>query len=92
MRAFIVLSGTAIAVRREWTPSATEALRLVLDHMKLRRPGVRIEDERGNPGYVFSIEAIGQIREPDKSTGGPNAGRPDRTSRQVPRKAAARLA
>ena len=45
---FIVLSGTAIAVRREWVLSATEAVRLVLDHMKLRRPDVRIEDERGN--------------------------------------------
>jgi hypothetical protein len=31
----------------ERTPSATEALRLVREHMKLRRQGVRIEDERG---------------------------------------------
>jgi hypothetical protein len=30
-----------------------EALRLVLDHVKLRRPGVRIEDARRNPVTFF---------------------------------------
>jgi hypothetical protein len=53
-RAFVALSGTA-AVRRELTPSATEALRLVREYMKLRRPGVRIEDETGNPVTVLQL-------------------------------------
>jgi hypothetical protein len=55
MRAFVVLSGTAIAVRRERTPSATEAVRLVREYMKLRRPNVRIEDETGNPATFFQL-------------------------------------
>jgi hypothetical protein len=53
-RAFVVLSGTAV-VRREWTPSATEALRLVREHMKLHRPGVKIEDETGNRITVLQL-------------------------------------
>jgi hypothetical protein len=57
-KSFTVISGTSIAVRREWTPSATEALRLVRDHMKLRQPGVRIEDERGNPVTFFELKAL----------------------------------
>jgi hypothetical protein len=50
---FIVLSGTAIGERRKWAPSATDALRLVLEHTKLRRPGVRIEDRRSGEGQAF---------------------------------------
>jgi hypothetical protein len=52
----IVLSGTGIRNFREWAPPATEALRLVRDHMKLRRPGVRVEDERGNPVSFFQLK------------------------------------
>jgi hypothetical protein len=37
------------ACNRKLAPSATMALRLVRDHMKLRGPAVRVEDERGNP-------------------------------------------
>jgi hypothetical protein len=68
-RAFIVLSGAA-TVRREWTPSATEALRLVREHMKLRRPGVRIEDETGNPVTVLQLVdlAKSERRERDRRT------------------------
>jgi hypothetical protein len=48
-RGFIVLTGTSIKEMREWAPSATEALRLIREHVRLRRPGVRVEDERGIP-------------------------------------------
>jgi hypothetical protein len=57
-RSFIVSSGTSIAVRRERAPSATEALRLVLDHMRLRRPGVKIEDDRGKPVTFYELKAL----------------------------------
>ena len=50
-KGFIALLGTA---RREWAPSATEAFRMVLEHMRFRRPGVRIEDQRGNPVSLFN--------------------------------------
>ena len=40
--------------------SATDALRLVRDHMKLRRLGVRIEDWRGNPVTVFQLKALAE--------------------------------
>jgi hypothetical protein len=60
MRSFIVVSGTGVGVRREWAVSATEALRLVLEHMRLRRPGVRIEDRRGNPVTFFQLKALAE--------------------------------
>lgn len=55
-KSFVVLSGTGIRDTREWVPSATEALRLVRTYMKLRRPNVRIEDERGNPASFFQLK------------------------------------
>jgi hypothetical protein len=55
-RGFIVLSGTSLKTFQEWAPSATEALRLVRACVKLRRPGVRIEDERGNPVSFFQLK------------------------------------
>jgi hypothetical protein len=51
--ALIVLTGTGLRDTRDWAPSATEALCLVREHMKLRRPAVRIEDECGNPVSFF---------------------------------------
>jgi hypothetical protein len=55
-KGFLVLSGTNIKMFREWAPSATEALRLVRAHMKQRRAGVRIEDERGNAVSFFQLK------------------------------------
>ena len=53
----------------ERTPSATEALRLVREHMKLRRPGVRIEDRHGNPVTFFQLKGLSEAesREKDRS-------------------------
>lgn len=53
---FIVLTGTGIKDAREWAPSASAALRLIREHVKLRRPGVRVEDERGNPVSFFQLK------------------------------------
>jgi hypothetical protein len=60
-KAFVVLSGTGIRDMCEWVPSATEALRLVRTHMKLRRPNVRIEDERGNPVSFFQLKDAAEL-------------------------------
>jgi hypothetical protein len=57
----IVLTGTGIRDTREWAPSATEALRLVREHMKLRRPAVRVEDERGNPVSFFQLKEMANL-------------------------------
>jgi hypothetical protein len=67
---FVVSSGTAVAGRRERAPSATEAVRLVRDHMKLRRPNVRIEDERGNPVSIIQLIDLAKSggRERDRRT------------------------
>jgi hypothetical protein len=67
---FVVLSETAVAVRRERASSATEAVRLVRDHMKVRRPNVRIEDEGGNPVTVLQLIDLAKLetREKDSRT------------------------
>jgi hypothetical protein len=59
-RSFIVVSGTNIGVRREWALSATDALQLVLDHMRMRRRGVRNEDRRGNPVTFFQLKSLAE--------------------------------
>jgi hypothetical protein len=60
-KSFIVLSGTGIKDAREWAPSATKALQLVRTYIKLRRPGVRIEDERGNPVSLFQLKEMAML-------------------------------
>ena len=65
-KTFVVLSGTGIRNTCEWVPTATEALRLVRDHMNLRRPGVRIEDERGNPVTFFQLKALAESESREK--------------------------
>jgi len=52
----VVLSETGIADNCEWANSATEAIELVRHLMKLRRPAVRIEVERGNPVSFFHLK------------------------------------
>jgi hypothetical protein len=66
LRSFVVVSGTNIGVRREWAVSATEALQLVLDHRRLRRQGVRIEDRRGNPVAFFQLKALAEAEGREK--------------------------
>ena len=57
-KGFIVITGAGTKDTREWAPSATEALRFIREYMKLRRPGVRVEDERGNPVNFFQLKEI----------------------------------
>jgi hypothetical protein len=51
-----VLSGSGIKDTREWTPSANEALRMIRELMQLRRPGARVEDQRGSPESLFELK------------------------------------
>jgi hypothetical protein len=70
-RAFIIVTGTGVRKdTRELTSSATEALRLVLAYMKLRRPGVRIESLDGNPVSFFELKKTAEAE-----TGKENASR-----------------
>jgi hypothetical protein len=62
-KSFLVLSGTGIRNIREWAPSAAEALRVVRDLMKLRRPGVIVEDERGNPVSFFQLKEMAETED-----------------------------
>jgi hypothetical protein len=76
---FIVLTGTGIKDTREWAPSATTALQLVRNHMKLRRPCVRIEDERGKAISFFELKNMAQ-RESHKKNALRNQGEPRRAT------------
>ena len=61
---FIIVSGTGIAARREGPFIALDALERVRELMTLRRPGVRIKDERGKDVSFFKLkEAALQNRE-----------------------------
>ena len=69
-KGFIVFSGTGIKDTREWAPSATTALQLVRTLMKHRRPGVRIEDERGSAVSFFQLKEMAAQEAGKKATGG----------------------
>jgi hypothetical protein len=62
-KGLVVLSGIT---RRDWAPSAAEALRMVLEHMKFRRSGVRIEDARGNPVTFFQLKEMADSESREK--------------------------
>jgi hypothetical protein len=71
-KSFVIITGTGVRNFRERASSATEALRLLLDHMKLRRPGVRVEDAEGNPVSFFQLKEMAKLEEDRKA-------HPDRT-------------
>jgi hypothetical protein len=56
VKALYVRSGTGIKDTREWAPSANETLRTARTLMKLRRPGVRIQGQHGNPVSFFELK------------------------------------
>ena len=66
----VVLSGTRIRTFLECVPSATEALHLVRDHIRLRRPGVRVEDERGNPVSFFQLKEMAELEAMNEKASG----------------------
>ena len=53
---FAIFSGTGIAYFRETANSATEALERVRHLMKLRRTGVRVENELGHDVSFFQLK------------------------------------
>jgi hypothetical protein len=53
---YIIFSGTGIRNRYESAKSASEAMTRVLQLMKLRRPGVRIEDGFGGEVSFFQLK------------------------------------
>jgi hypothetical protein len=63
-----IVDRTGIKDHRELVFSATGALRLVLHHMKLRRP---VEDERGNPVSFFELKEMAALEGVEKKPGGP---------------------
>jgi len=68
VKGFVVLSGTGIRDTREWVPTATAAFQLVRTHMKLRRPGVRIEDDHhGNPVSFFNLKEMAERKNGTKA-------------------------
>ena len=58
LRRFVILSGSSITPRSETARSAKEAMELVLQLMKLRRPGVRIETAEGEPLSFFQLKEL----------------------------------
>jgi hypothetical protein len=52
---FVIFSGTGIGERRKGPLIARDTLERVRALMRLRRPGVRIEDERGGPISSFQL-------------------------------------
>ena len=66
-KSFVVVTGTGVKDFREWVPSAAEALRQVRACVELRRPGVRIEDERGNPVSLFELKEMAEPTRPPKA-------------------------
>ena len=53
---FLIISGTGISDIAETANSATEALERVRNLMKLRRPGVRIENELSHDVSFFQLK------------------------------------
>ena len=72
-RWFVVLSGTGIGEKREGPSPAREALERVRDLMRLRRPAVRIRDERGNPVSFFELKDVAGAESPKENAGEPIA-------------------
>jgi hypothetical protein len=66
MTAFIFLFRTNIQEFREWALSATAAPQLVSAQVQLRRPGVLIEDDQGEPRIVLPAEKLGRGRESEE--------------------------
>jgi hypothetical protein len=71
IKGLLVLTGTGVKDTREWVPSATTALQLIRSYMKLRRPSVRIEDERGNLISFFQLKDMAERENGRKMPYGP---------------------
>jgi hypothetical protein len=75
IKGLFVLTGAGVKDTREWVPSATTALQLVRSYMKLRRPSVRIEDERGNSISFLQLKDMAELEDGRKMPYGPQGGK-----------------
>jgi hypothetical protein len=57
---FVISSGTSIAVKSQTVRSARKALEVVREHMRLRRPGVIIEDAEGRDISFFQLKEMAE--------------------------------
>jgi hypothetical protein len=55
---FVILSGTNVAPKAETATTATEALEIVRELMRLRRPGVSIEIVEGEQLSFFQLKDL----------------------------------
>jgi hypothetical protein len=55
---FVILSGTSLAPRAERATTATQALDIVRELMRLRRPGVSIETAEGEQLSFFQLKDL----------------------------------
>ena len=55
---FVILSGTNVAPRVETATTATEALEIVCELMRLRRPGLSIETVEGEQLSFFQLKDL----------------------------------
>jgi hypothetical protein len=55
---FVILSGTNIALKAKTATTATEALEIVRELMRLRRPGVSIETVDGEQLSFFQLKDL----------------------------------
>ena len=79
IKGLFVLTGAGVKDTREWVPSATTALQLVRSYMKLRRPSVRIEDERGNSISFLQLKDMAELENGRKIPRGPKGEKPPPT-------------
>ncbi len=55
---FVILSGASVAPKAETATTATEALEIVRELMRLRRPGVSIETVEGEQLSFFQLKDL----------------------------------
>jgi hypothetical protein len=55
---FVILSGTSVAPKADTATTATEALEIVRELMRLRRPGVLIETVEGEQLSFFQLKDL----------------------------------
>jgi hypothetical protein len=58
---FVIWSGTSIQPRSEEVTSATEAVRRVLEFLRVRRPNIRIETADGDPLSYFQLRELAAL-------------------------------
>ena len=56
----VISSGASVAIKRETVSSATKALELVREYMRLRRPAVTIEGAEGEQLSFFQLKELAE--------------------------------